>query len=82
VPEPRVPELRQLTQAMNTMVARLKLILDAQAQQVETLRREAHSDPVTGLANRQHFMARLAGHPMDSRPFEGKPSNIEKVGAL
>jgi len=29
-----------------------------------------------------HFMARLAGHPMDSRPFEGEPSNIEKVGAL
>lgn len=61
VPEPRVPELQRLTQAMNTMVARLKLIFEAQAQQVETLRREAHSDPVTGLANRKHFMARLSG---------------------
>jgi EAL domain-containing protein (putative c-di-GMP-specific phosphodiesterase class I)/GGDEF domain-containing protein len=61
VPEPRVPELQRLTQAMNTMVARLKLIFDAQAQQVEALRREAHSDPVTGVANRKHFMARLSG---------------------
>jgi diguanylate cyclase (GGDEF)-like protein len=61
VPEPRVPELQRLTLAMNTMVARLKLIFDAQASQVESLRREAHSDAVTGLANRKHFMAQLAG---------------------
>ncbi|HEV7913580.1 MAG TPA: EAL domain-containing protein, partial [Albitalea sp.] len=60
VPEPRVPELQRLTRAMNTMVSRLKLIFDAQAQQVEALRREAHSDPVTGLANRKHFMGQLA----------------------
>lgn len=61
VPEPRVPELARLTRAMNTMVARLKLIFEAQAQQVEGLRREANADPVTGLANRKHFMARLSG---------------------
>ncbi|HEX6705991.1 MAG TPA: EAL domain-containing protein [Albitalea sp.] len=60
VPEPRVPELQRLTQAMNTMVTRLKLIFEAQAEQVESLRREAHSDPVTGLANRKHFMGQLA----------------------
>jgi diguanylate cyclase (GGDEF)-like protein len=59
VPEPRVPELKRLTQAMNTMVARLKLVFDAQAEQVEALRREAHSDPVTGLANRKHFLRQL-----------------------
>src|SRR5205814_1903952 len=60
VPEPRVPELQRLTGAMNTMVARLKLIFEAQAEQVEALRREAHSDPVTGLSNRKHFMGQLA----------------------
>ena len=60
LPEPRVPELQRLTQAMNAMVVRLKLIFEAQAQQVEALRREAHSDPVTGLANRKHFMGQLA----------------------
>jgi EAL domain-containing protein (putative c-di-GMP-specific phosphodiesterase class I)/GGDEF domain-containing protein len=60
VPEPQVPELQRLTRAMNTMVARLKLIFDAQAAQVESLRRDAHSDPVTGLSNRKHFMGQLA----------------------
>jgi diguanylate cyclase (GGDEF)-like protein len=59
VPQPLVPELARLTEAMNTMVGRLKIIFDAQAEQVETLRREAHSDPLTGLSNRKHFMAQL-----------------------
>jgi diguanylate cyclase (GGDEF)-like protein len=60
VPQPRVPELARLTQAMNTMVGRLKIIFDSQAEQVEALRREAHSDPLTGLSNRKHFMAQLS----------------------
>ncbi|HJV96236.1 MAG TPA: LapD/MoxY N-terminal periplasmic domain-containing protein [Albitalea sp.] len=59
VPESRVPELQRLTQAMNTMVARLKLIFEAQAEQVESLRQQAHTDAVTGLANRKHFMGQL-----------------------
>jgi diguanylate cyclase (GGDEF)-like protein len=59
VPEPKVPELQRLTQAMNTMVARLKRVFEAQAAQVESLRRQAHSDPVTNLSNRKHFMGQL-----------------------
>ena len=59
MPESRVPELQRLTRAMNTMVARLKLIFDAQAAQVESLRRQAHSDPLTGLSNRKHFLGQL-----------------------
>lgn len=59
VPEPRVGELRRLTQAMNFMVGRLKTIFEAQAAQVESLRQQAHADPLTGLANRAHFMAQL-----------------------
>lgn len=60
VPEPRTPELQRVTRAMNSMVARLKAVFEAQAQQVEALRRQAHADPLTGLANRQHFMGQLA----------------------
>ncbi|MFG5411404.1 LapD/MoxY N-terminal periplasmic domain-containing protein [Piscinibacter sakaiensis] len=60
VPEPRVPELQRLTRAMNTMVGRLKTIFEAQAAQVEALRQQATTDPVTGVANRKHFMAQLA----------------------
>ncbi len=59
VSEPTVPELRNVTRAMNAMVARVRAMFDEQAAQVEQLRREAHCDPLTGLAHRQHFMARL-----------------------
>lgn len=72
VPQPRVPELARLTEAMNTMVERLKLIFEAQAVQVETLRREVHSDSLTGLSNRKHFMAQLgASLQGEDSPVEG-----------
>lgn len=60
VPEPTVPELRRLTRAMNTMVQRLRITFAAQAEQVELLRRQANCDRLTGLANRAHFLGRLA----------------------
>jgi len=59
LPEPRVPELSRLTRAMNTMVSRVKSLFEAQAAQVESLRQQAHHDPLTGLANRRHFMRLL-----------------------
>ena len=59
VAEPRVPELRRLTQAMNTMVDRVRGQFDAQAALVEQLRQQANCDAVTGLANRQHFLGQL-----------------------
>ena len=57
--EPDVPELRRLTQAMNTMVDRLRGVFEGQAAQVEALRRQATCDALTGLSNRNHFMALL-----------------------
>ncbi len=59
VNEPAVPELRKLVRAMNSMVTRLKLVFEGQARQVETLRRQANCDTLTGLANRTHFMGQL-----------------------
>jgi diguanylate cyclase (GGDEF)-like protein len=59
VDEPDMPELRNVTRAMNTMVGRLKAMFDEQAAQVELLRRQAHCDPLTGLSNRAHFLGRL-----------------------
>ena len=59
VAEPHVPELRRLTRAMNSMVGRLRVVFEAQAAQVEGLRRQASCDPLTGLSNRAHFMAQL-----------------------
>ena len=59
VREPRMPELARLTRAMNLMVTRLKSLFDSQAAQVEALRRQAHHDPLTQLANRRHFLRQL-----------------------
>jgi diguanylate cyclase (GGDEF)-like protein len=59
VDEPDMPELRNVTRAMNAMVGRLKAMFDEQAGQVELLRRQAHCDPLTGLSNRAHFLSRM-----------------------
>ena len=70
IAEPRVPELRQLAQAMNTMVTRLKTMFDEEANRLEEARRQAHFDPLTGLANREHFMARLR-HSLETEDASG-----------
>jgi len=59
IPEPHVPELRQLAIAMNTTVARLHVMFEEEASRLETLRREANCDRLTGLANREFFISRL-----------------------
>lgn len=59
VAEPGTPELRRLVRAMNSMVTRLKQVFEGQAKQVETLRRQANCDALTGLSNRAHFLGQL-----------------------
>lgn len=59
VEEPKVPELKQLAVAMNATVGRLKGMFEEEASRLEVVRQEANFDPLTGLANRSHFMARL-----------------------
>ncbi|MDP2808945.1 MAG: EAL domain-containing protein [Rhodocyclaceae bacterium] len=59
IDEPDVPELRQLAGAMNATVGRLKAMFEEEALRLETVRQEANCDPLTGLANRDYFMARL-----------------------
>ncbi|MFZ5545849.1 MAG: EAL domain-containing protein [Pseudomonadota bacterium] len=60
VTEPKVPELKRLTSAMNGMVQRVRALFEAQSAQLDVLRRQAHCDPMTGLPHRTHFMERLA----------------------
>jgi diguanylate cyclase (GGDEF)-like protein len=59
IPEPDVPELRQLAIAMNATVARLKAMFDEETGRLEAMRREANCDSLTGLANREFFISRL-----------------------
>lgn len=41
-------------------VQRLRRAIEFTAEEVENLRKLAHTDPVTGLPNRRHFLGRLA----------------------
>jgi predicted signal transduction protein with EAL and GGDEF domain len=59
IDEPNVPELRQLASAMNGTVTRLKAMFEDEAARLEMVRREANCDPLTGLANRNSFLAQL-----------------------
>lgn len=58
-PEPKVPELRQLSTAMNSTVILLKSMFAEETERLEILRKQANTDPVTGLSNRSHFMGHL-----------------------
>ena len=51
--------LAPLAQALEALAQRQQVLFDAQAEQLETLRRQVHIDPLTGLANRRHFIAGL-----------------------
>ena len=59
-PEPAVPELRQLASAMNFVVLRLKAMFEEETARLESVRKEANHDALTGLANRAYFLARLS----------------------
>ena len=69
VAEPRVPELRKVSRAMNAMVQRLQAVFGEQGAQLEALRVQAQTDPLTGLSNRPHFFSGLqALHLRDDAP--------------
>ena len=59
VPEPRIPELRAVVRAMNTMVDRLKAMFSEEASRLEALRKKVNTDAVTGISNRDYFMSHL-----------------------
>ena len=56
ISEPRIPELRSIARATNDMVRRLHNRAIEETLQLEALNRRMNHDPVTGLANRAHFM--------------------------
>lgn len=81
IPEPEVPELRQLAAAMNDMVTRLGQEFQEDAERFETLRRQANFDPLTGLASREFFMANL-GRVLTSEDSPGGSLAIIRVARL
>ncbi len=59
-PEPSTPEFATVVSAMNTLSSRVKNMLDEESARLEHLRRAAQHDPISGLLNREHFMAQAA----------------------
>lgn len=57
---PKTPELRQVTLAMNKMVAKVKSFFDEHVQQTESLRIQVYQDSLTSLSNRRHFIQQLS----------------------
>lgn len=57
IDEPRTPELRSAVRAMNDMVARLRQMFADESARLEALRHKVNHDEVTGLSNRDYFMA-------------------------
>ena len=51
--------LQPLLAGLHETLARQRRLLDAQGEQLEHLRTQAHSDSLTGLPNRRHFLASL-----------------------
>lgn len=79
--EPKTPELREVSRAMNLMVDRVRAQFTEQAAQVEELRQLANGDALTGLSHRTHFMACLhARLGQDDLPVEGQLLLIRVVG--
>ena len=62
---PRTRELRRIVEAMNRLSLKVKQMLTESEQLADDLRRQANQDPVTGLANKRHFMDTLS-HLVDS----------------
>lgn len=81
IEESSVPELRQLAVAMNATVRQIKSMFAEEAARLETVRREANCDPLTGLANRNFFMAELR-QCLDSEEGNGGTLLLVRVANL
>jgi len=57
IAEPNISELKALARAMNGMVERVWKLFNEEAGRIDELRRRVNYDQLTGLANRDYFMA-------------------------
>lgn len=57
IAEPKITELKALARAMNGMVERIWKLFNEEAARIDELRRRVNYDQLTGLPNREYFMA-------------------------
>lgn len=66
IAEPRITELKFLARAMNGMVERIWRLFNEEAARIEELRRRVNYDALTGLPNRDYFMAHFKAQLCDT----------------
>lgn len=66
IPAPRTRELREVVEAMNHLSDAVRHMLSAESQKLDRLRQQLQHDPVTGVLNREAFLAQLQSH-LDSQ---------------
>ncbi|QID17098.1 EAL domain-containing protein [Nitrogeniibacter mangrovi] len=72
VPAPATPEFATVVGAMNTLSDQVHAMLEEESIRLEHLRRAAQHDPISGLPNREHFMAQASATlDNDSAPAVG-----------
>lgn len=54
--EPRTTEFQRVVRAMNRLSNGVRLMLEKETRQLDSLRRESQRDHLTGLCNRNHFL--------------------------
>lgn len=60
IDEPKTLEYRLLVQSMNNLSGRIKQLLETEGGNLHELRKEAETDGITGLLNREAFMQQLS----------------------
>lgn len=60
IEEPKTLEYRLLVQSMNNLSGRVKQLLETEGGSLHELRKEAETDNITGLLNREAFMQQLS----------------------
>ncbi|MFV0662062.1 EAL domain-containing protein [Denitromonas sp.] len=69
---PATPEFATVVTAMNTLSTRVRSMLEEESARLESLRQAVQHDPVSGLLNREHFLAQVADTlESDSAPAHG-----------
>ncbi len=82
IPEPYTLEFRRLVGAMNTMSERIKAALRQETARLDKWQRNAHTDRITGLLNREPFMQSL-GAALESDDVNATGTlTLVRVGGL
>lgn len=71
IPLPNAIELRRVVKSLNQMAVQLQSLFAEEASRLESMKAALNNDPLTQVANREHFMARLEAERQGENRSEG-----------